>query len=134
MLSAVDPGEGPLRQVKEGPVVAEEEARGIALLEPLELPARQPALAHQDPDQGLPRTVLGLGPSLAVLVARDQPDQRQLIDERLDIDFGHGELILTHEDPTETDPADRGRERRIYRISRLDHHSAHVVSGKTDGL
>ena len=87
---AVDPGEGPLGQVEQRPVVAVEEARGIALLEPLELPARQPPLAHQDAEQGLARAVVGLGPGLAILVARDQPDQRQLIDQRFDVDFGHG--------------------------------------------
>ena len=99
VLPAVDPGERPLGQVKERPVVAEEEARGVALLEPLELPARQPPLAHQDADQGLARAVLGLGPGLAILVARDQPDQRQLIDQHLDVDFGHGEAILTEREP-----------------------------------
>ena len=81
MLPPVDAGERPFGQMEKSPVVAEEEARGVALLEPFKLPAGQPSLAHQDPDEGLPGAVLGLGPGLAVLLTCDQPDQRQLIDQ-----------------------------------------------------
>src|SRR5271157_3399762 len=101
MLPPIDAGERSLGQMEKGPVVAKEEARGVALLESFKLPTGQPSLAHQDPQQGLPGAVLGLGPGVAVLLARDQPDQRQLIDQRFDINPGHGEHILAHEEQEE---------------------------------
>ncbi len=69
VLSAVNSGECPLGQVEQGAVVAEEKAGRVALLQPLHLPARQPALAHESPDEGFRGAVFGLGPGFAVLLA-----------------------------------------------------------------
>ena len=44
VLAAIDPGEGPLRQVEEHLGIAEEKPAGVALLEPVDLPARERTL------------------------------------------------------------------------------------------
>ena len=44
VLAPVDPGEGSLGQMEEGPVVAEEEAGRVPLAEAVDLPARQQPL------------------------------------------------------------------------------------------
>ena len=90
MLAAIDPGERPLRQVEEHLGVAEEEPAGVALLEPVDLPAREPPLAQQHPQHRVGRSVLGIGRRLAELLARDQAEHRDLIDQHFSVDFGHG--------------------------------------------
>ena len=65
VLAPVDPREGPLGEVEEHLGVAVEETRRVPLLEPLDLPAREPALAEQHPEYGVGRGILGIGRRLA---------------------------------------------------------------------
>ena len=67
LRAAVDAGEGPLGEVEEDLAAAEEEAGGVALLEPLDLPARQQPLAEERPGERRERAVLGVGDRLAGL-------------------------------------------------------------------
>ena len=94
MLAAINPGERPLRQVEQHLGVAVEKPAGVALLEPVDLPARERTLAQQHPQRRIRRPVLGIGLRLAKLLARDQAEHDHLIDHHFGVDVGHGDSIL----------------------------------------
>ena len=104
VLAAVNPGEGPLGQVEEGPKLPKKKLEGSPFL------SRSSCQLVSQPLRIKTRIKASPEPSSASARASrywsrdDQPDQRQLIDQRLDIDFRHGERILSREDRGATGP------------------------------
>ncbi len=89
VFTAIDASERPFGQVKKDLSVAEEEPAGVALLEAIDLPARERALSQQHPDDRVGSATVGGGPGFLELFARDQADHCHLVKHHFSVEFGH---------------------------------------------
>ena len=83
VLAAIDAREGSFRQVEEDLGIAEEETAGVTLLEPIDLPARERPFSQQHSKHRVGRAVVGVGPRVLELLARDQTEHRHLVNHHV---------------------------------------------------